>query len=92
MFRLIFRLHIAGLNMDPCFTTDDSVVQSQYTQVMYKVCIKSIGKSHGKIDLFQILLQCHKILRNKSLVHRYTFANGVATTQRLPGRRIPKGP
>jgi hypothetical protein len=37
MFRLIFKLDIAGLNTDPCFTTVDSVVESQYTQVMY-VC------------------------------------------------------
>jgi hypothetical protein len=59
---------------------------------IYKVRIKSIGKSPGKIDLFQILLQCLKILQNTSLVHRYTFANGVATTRRLPGRRIPEGP
>jgi hypothetical protein len=58
----------------------------------YKVRIKSIGNSSGKIDLFQILLRCLKILQNTSIVHRYTFANGVATTRRLPGRRIPEGP
>ena len=53
------------------------------------VCIKSIGKSLGNIDLFQILLQNLKILQSTSLERRHTFASGFSTTRwRLPARRI----